>query len=46
MLQIANDIFGNVDGFGVDTVLIFWTTLIIFNLIALVVDVFVKGAKK
>lgn len=46
MLEIAKDIFGGVDGFGVDFVLVFWCVLIIFNLIALVVDVFLKGVRK
>lgn len=46
MLEIANEIFGNAENFGVDFVLIFWVMLIIFNLIALVVDVFLKGVKK
>lgn len=45
MLEIAKDIFGNPEYFGVDFVLVFWTVLIVFNIIALVVDVFVKGAK-
>lgn len=46
MLEIAKDIFGNVDGYGVDFVLIFWTVLIVFNLMALIVDVFLKGVGK
>ena len=45
MLEIARDIFGSADGFGVDFVLIFWAVLIVFNVMALVVDVFLKGVK-
>lgn len=45
MQELANSIFGSAPEFGTDFVLLFWTVLIIFNLIAMVIEVFTGGTR-
>lgn len=45
MQELANSIFGSALEFGTDFVLLFWTVLIIFNLIAMVIEVFTGGTR-
>ncbi len=45
MQELANSIFGSASEFGTDFVLLFWTVLIIFNLIAMVIEVFTGGTR-
>lgn len=45
MQELVNSIFGSAPEFGTDFVLLFWTVLIIFNLIAMVIEVFTGGTR-
>lgn len=45
MQELVNSIFGSAPDFGTDFVLLFWTVLIIFNLIAMVIEVFTGGTR-
>lgn len=45
MLELANSIFGSTADFGTDFVFIFWTVIIVFNLIAMIIEVFTGGTR-